>query len=324
MERPIQFEFIINEGQLRRLAGDRWIEPAGPLDLAKDYVAGFYSGGYDYAVVPAWALGFLSFPSGERARGESIGMAHGGVIIDRKSFEAYPWQDPEADRWEILAKLKPDMPDGMKCIISSNGGVLENLMSLVGYEELCLLTEDDPALVKEIADAIGSRLLRFYQRGLEQEIVGAAIVNDDWGFKTGLFFSPQQMREFIMPWHRRIVQAIHSAGRPAIMHCCGDLRLVWDDIIDDLQFDGKHSYEDNILPVEDAYERYGSRIAILGGLDLDYLCRSTPEQVYARTRAMIDRTQARGGYGVGSGNSIAEYVPAANYDAMRRAALEWS
>jgi uroporphyrinogen decarboxylase len=184
-----------------------------------------------------------------------------------------------------------------------------------------LLLADDPALVKAIADEIGSRLLRYYELGLQHEAIGAALVNDDWGFKTQIFLSPGQMREFILPWHRRIVEAIHAAGRPAPLHSCGQLDLLWDAIIDDLKLDAKHSYEDTILPVEEAYEKYGSRIAILGGIDMDFLCRSTPQEVYRRSKAMVERTQARGGYALGSGNSIPDYVPAENFDAMRRASF---
>ena len=119
-----------------------------------------------------------------------------------------------------------------------------------------------------------------------------------------------------------MVELIHQSGRPAILHSCGNLKLLWDDIIDDLKFDGKHSYEDTILPVEEAYETYGSRIAILGGIDVDFLCRSTPEQIRRRCRAILEQTMSRGGYALGSGNSIADYIPAENFDAMRAAALE--
>lgn len=60
--------------------------------------------------------------------------------------------------------------------------------------------------------------------------------------------------------------------------------------------DGCHSYEDNILPVEEAYARYHDRIAILGGIDIDFLCRREPEEVYQRAHAMLERTADRGGY----------------------------
>ena len=68
--------------------------------------------------------------------------------------------------------------------------------------------------------------------------------------------------------------------------------------------------------MEDAYERWGGRIAILGGIDVDFVCRSTPEQIRERSRAMLKRAQKRGGYALGTGNSVPEYVPDENYLAM--------
>ena len=321
--KPVLFEFIINPGHVGRLAGEpQNLESGDSARALRLQVKAFAAAGYDYAVTPPWLFRALHFPVVGREHVESIGMAHGGVILDRESFEKYPWPDPDATDWDALDRLKSHVPDGMKLLICSDGGVLENLVKLLGFEDLCLMIEDDPGLLQEIADAIGSRLLRYYEAGLQHDCVGAAIVNDDWGFKSQTFLAPGQMRQFITPWHRRIVQAIHSTGRPAILHSCGELKLLWDDIVDDLKFDGKHSYEDTILPVEEAYEKYGSRIAILGGIDVDFLCRATPDAIYRRCKAMIERTQSRGGYGLGSGNSIADYVPAENYDAMRRAALE--
>ena len=116
--------------------------------------------------------------------------------------------------------------------------------------------------------------------------------------------------------------AVLRNERPAILHSCGQLERVWDDIIDDMQFDAKHSYEDTILPVEEFYEKYGDRIATLGGLDLDFVCRATPDEVYERSAAMVERTQERGGYALGTGNSIPEYTPVENVLAMIRAVQE--
>jgi len=321
--KPVLFEFIINPGHIERLAGEPHNLESGNYDWAmRVQMTAFWAAGYDYAVVPTWLFGGLNFTVPERESGESIGMAHGGVIKDRESFEKYAWPDPEATDWDPFERIKPHLPDGMKLIICGPCGVLENLVSLMGYEDLCFMIQDDPELLHEIVDAIGSRLLRYYEMGLQHDSVGAAIVNDDWGFKSQPFLAPEQMREFIIPWHRRIAQAIHATGRPALMHSCGELKLLWEDIIEDLKFDGKHSYEDTILPVEEAYEKYGSRIAILGGIDVDFLCRATPDAIYRRCKAMIERTQSRGGYGLGSGNSIADYVPVENFNALLRAALE--
>jgi uroporphyrinogen decarboxylase len=134
-------------------------------------------------------------------------------------------------------------------------------------------------------------------------------------------FSPPQMREYVFPWHRRIVEVVHAAGKPVILHSCGHFERIVDDMIE-IGFDGRHSYEDAILPVEDAYERYGHHFAILGGIDLDFICRSTPEAVYKRAKALLGISAARGGYALGTGNSVPEYVPDANYFAMIRAVLD--
>ena len=43
---------------------------------------------------------------------------------------------------------------------------------------------------------------------------------------------------------------------------------------------------------------------------------------YRRSKAMLERTAGRGGYALGSGNSIPPYVPFEKFQAMTRAALE--
>jgi uroporphyrinogen decarboxylase len=89
-----------------------------------------------------------------------------------------------------------------------------------------------------------------------------------------------------------------------------------------MKFDGRHSYEDNIMPVEVAYENDHGRIGIMGGIDLDFICRSKPEEVYQRSKSMLERVAGRGGYALGTGNSVPDYVPDRNYFALIRAALD--
>ena len=190
------------------------------------------------------------------------------------------------------------------------------MIALVGFESLCMMLVDDAELAKDIFDAVGGRLVRYYEICAPYESVGAVISNDDWGFKTGTMLSPAQMRQYVIPWHKRIVEVIHTAGKPSILHSCGKLDEVMDDVIDDIGYDAKHSFEDVILPVEEAYERWGDRIAILGGIDMDFMCRSRPEQIRERCEAMLGRTEKRGGYALGTGNSVPEYVPYENYIAM--------
>ncbi len=321
-DRPTLFEFFLNGPLYEKLAGEAVCARDDDLRDWRIVIHAFKNAGYDYAIVPAWYLKTLAFPSGEHASKSSYSINEGGVIHDRESFETYAWQDPAAGDWSVLERLEAELPAGMKMILSSPGGILENTIGLVGYEDLCFLIADEPELVQEIFDAVGSRLEAYYRIGAAYGIIGAAIVNDDWGFKTQTMLKPEDMRRYVFPWHKKMVAALHEQGKPAVLHSCGYFGDVIDDIIEDMEYDGRHSYEDAIIPVEEAYDRYHDRLAILGGIDLDYICRSTPEAVYRRSKAMLERSADGGAYGLGTGNSVPEYVPDENYFAMTRAALE--
>jgi uroporphyrinogen decarboxylase len=67
--------------------------------------------------------------------------------------------------------------------------------------------------------------------------------------------------------------------------------------------------------------RYGDRIAVLGGLDLNVLGASSADEVRIETRKLIETCGSRGRYAVGSGNSIPSYIPVQNYLAMVDEAL---
>jgi uroporphyrinogen decarboxylase len=312
-DRPTLFEFFLNDGLYRRLAG---IEPDRAykgLEKWITFIKAYTNAGYDYTTVRG---SDFTFPSARQQDKKTISLNEGAVIHDRKSFKQYPWPDPDSFDTSRLDTLASEMPEGMKLIVWGPGGVLENVTELTGYDTLCYLTADDPALVQDIFDEVGSRLVRYYELCAPYKSVGALISNDDWGFNTQTLLSAPDLRKYVFPWHKKIVSVIHSAGKPAILHSCGQLENVMDDIIDDMKYDAKHSYEDSILPVEQAYERWGGRIAIFGGIGIDFLCRSTPEEIYKRSCRMLEKASEKGRYALGSGNSIPYYVPDENYLAM--------
>jgi uroporphyrinogen decarboxylase len=315
-DRPTLFEFFLNGPYYEKLTG-RFLGVEG-----KDWKWGSFNpviteafriAGYDYVTVMG---SDMKFETGEIERKATISLNAGSAITDRKSFELYQWPDPDSFDYTDLERAKKTLPAGMKLIVYGPCGVFENAISLAGFDRLCMMLADDADLVRDVFDAVGRRLVRYYEICAAFDSVGALIVNDDWGFKTATMLSPTDMRRYVFGWTKKIVQAIHKAGKPAILHSCGNLERVMDDIIDDMKFDAKHSYEDVIIPVEQAYDKWGGRIAILGGIDMDFMCRSTPEQIARRCRAMLDKTATKGGYALGTGNSVPEYVPYCNYLAM--------
>ncbi len=311
-DRPTLFEFFLNPGLYEYLADDTF--SCGDFTSQYDVVIkAFLTAGYDYASLKGSEFGF---PVKDHDRKKTISVNDGAVITDRKEFENYKWPEPEDFDYSRLDKCRKILPEGMKIIVWGPGGVLENVTDLVGYDNLCFMLAEDPELVSDICEAVGTRLIKYYEICAKYETVGALISNDDWGFQTQTLLAPYDLRKYIFPYHKRIVETIHASGKPAILHSCGNLAEVWEDIIEDMKYDGKHSYEDDILPVEEAYVKYHKRIAILGGMGMDFMCRSTPDVIVKRCREMLELSKGCRSYALGTGNSVPDYMPYLNYFAM--------
>ena len=136
------------------------------------------------------------------------------------------------------------------------------------------------------------------------------------GFRSGLLIGPDDMREFILPGHRVVATLAHEAGKLFLLHSCGKLDLIMEDLIEDVGIDARHSFEETAEPVVEVKRRFGNRVSLIGGIDMDFLCRASEAQVRRRVRETLDVCQPGGGYCLGTGNSVANYVPVENYLAM--------
>jgi len=245
-----------------------------------------------------------------------------GPIQTRTDFAAYPWAElaelywSRATPWfEALAEA---LPEGMAAVGGIGNGVFEIAEDLVGLEHLPFMQVDDPELYRDLFRRIGDLLVALWRRFLARhaDAFVACRIGDDLGFKTSLLTNPITVRERILPEYRRLIELVHSAGKPFLWHSCGNVFTVMEEFLA-AGIDAKHSNEDAIAPFSRWIEDYGERIALLGGFDLDFLCRRGPAEITAEVerRGTEYRAAARG-YALGSGNSIPGYVPVENYLAM--------
>ena len=93
------------------------------------------------------------------------------------------------------------------------------------------------------------------------------------------------------------------------------------DLIERVGIQAKHSFEDAIVPIAEFKRRWGGRIGVLGGVDVDKLTRLAPDALRAYVRGIIDECAPGGRFAIGSGNSIPDYVPVENYLTMLDEAL---
>jgi len=241
---------------------------------------------------------------------------HVGPISTWEQFEKFPWPDPHGPRaTDGLEYWSEHLPEDMILCVVGAGHFCEFLTWLMGYEALCLSLYDNRDLVRAISDKLFEYFSVTLDRALQFERVQLVEPSDDMGFKTGTLISPDDMREFVLPGHEMVIAKAHAAGRMAVMHSCGNLREIIPDLIS-FGLDAKHSFEDTIEDIREVKHTYGREMALIGGIDVDFLCRADEAAIRHRVRDTLDICQPGGGYCLGTGNTVANYIPVDNYLAM--------
>jgi uroporphyrinogen decarboxylase len=248
-----------------------------------------------------------------------------GVIGDWKDFKSYRWEDPETiaeEGNEGLEWICDNVPSGMS-VVTGAGTVLEPVMWLMGIKNFYVSLYKHPDLVEAMFNKVGElNIARFKLAAKTSRKIVALWGSDDWGYRDGLMISPMMMRRWVFPIHKKMAEIAHSRGSLYILHSCGNLKAIMDDIIDRIKVDAKHSFEDTFLPVTEAKKLYGRRIGLIGGVDMDVLSRKDAKEVGAYVSHILEICKPGGGYCLGSGNTVANYVPLENYLTMIDVGLE--
>ncbi len=249
-----------------------------------------------------------------------------GPIQTRQDFEKFPFDDFPQLYWETytphLEAIRKVMPPGMKAFGGCGYGIFETAQDLVGYEYLCVMQYLDPDLFRDLFVKIGDLFVTLWGEMVNRysDLFVFFRMGDDLGFKNSTLLEPETIRRHIIPQYRRVVQVVHNAEKKFLLHCCGNIFEIMEDLIG-TGIDAKHSNEDQIAPFDRWIEQYNDRIGLFGGIDVNTLCFGSYDDIYANVleKSQRYRSTARG-WGLGSGNSIAGYVPVEGFMAMVDAA----
>lgn len=300
----------------------------------KHYINFYYRMGYDYvpdigvlfihASIVSAALPELreTTDTADLSRGKRTWAEGGkGIITSWENFENFPWEVLNLGVEEYYNFLNENLPEGMKIVVEAS--VYEQIMErLLGYENLFYLLYDEPKLVKAVFDKLGKIVYEYYKNVISLDCVGAIFHPDDLGFKTSTMLSPNVLRELVFPWFKKYASLAHQYGKTFWYHCCGYKDEIMEELIKDVKIDALHSFEDVCCPVTEFKRKYGDRIGILGGIDMDKLCRLGEGDLRKYVKYVLDKCMAGGRYALGSGNSVANYVPVKNYLIMLEEGLK--
>lgn len=314
----VPFYELFADGEIMQAVTGKPVSPESTVEfyykLGYDFVS--TTTNFSYEVFRQAAEDTAALNRGKREFVE----ANKGIIENRADFDSYKWPEVNESVAHKILQMESILPEGMKSIVMLDpGGVLENVMMLMGYVPLSYALYEDEQLVYDIFEKIGTDLCEIIKTCFEYcdiKKIGAIALGDDMGFNHSTMISPEHMKKYVFPWQKKIVDIVHNHDIPVILHSCGQLNDIMDDLINYVGIDAKHSFEDKILPVAEAKKKYGNRIALLGGVDIHFLCTSSEGEIRKYVDNVIEACAPGGGYAFGTGNSVANYIPVENYLVM--------
>lgn len=139
-------------------------------------------------------------------------------------------------------------------------------------------------------------------------------IYEDLGYRSGLICAPQTLEELFLPYYKEIVDFLHSYEVPVVLHSCGGISDALPLIVE-AGFDGLNPMEAKAgCDVLKFAERYGDRLAFIGGLDARVLESGDRALIRKKVTALLEGIKSLGArYVFGSDHSISTNVRYADF-----------
>ena len=294
-----------------------------PIQTVQDDIEFMRSMGYDFIKIqPIFDLELnqtlveLAVPNGlyKNAPDRAWAPEQKGLITTWEEFERYTWPTPDQIAYSRFDEARKALPEGMG-IIGQYGDIFTNAWELMGFETFATSMYEQPDLVKHVFEKVSGLILSMFDVMAEMEYVGALWYSDDIAYTGGLMVPPEFLREHFFPCLKRIGDLAKRRKIPFIYHSDGVLWSVMEEIIQ-CGVTALHPIEPKSMHIIELKHRFGDRLCLCGGVEVDVLARGSKEEVRALMTRYLEEVAPGGGYCAGSSNSIPEYVKVENYIAM--------
>jgi uroporphyrinogen decarboxylase len=244
-----------------------------------------------------------------------------GVIMSKDDFDRYRFPQKSDFDYSRFEQVKALLPEGMG-VIGQYGDIFTMTWEMMGFEAFSLGLFENPDLIAELNTTLGELVVSMFEYMAQSDAVDVLWYSDDIAYTNSLLVSPNTLRQYFFPWLKKIGDLAQQYNKPLLYHTDGVLWDVFDDIIA-CGVDAIHPIEPKAMAIAEVKKRYGDKLCLVGHVDVDLLSRGTEAEVRERVRLNIEQAAYNGGYCVGSGNSIPEYVKYENYLAMIKAAEDF-
>ena len=204
------------------------------------------------------------------------------------------------------------LAEGTVVCVTIPGG-FDEPRQLMGDQALCLAFYDQPELVEDMLATMGETTCAALDRVASRLGVDQLFVHEDLAGRSGPLIGPAQFERFVRPYYRRCWDLAASRGVRLF-------KLDTDGNVNPLLPAFLEAGVNLILPFEpaagmdvvDVRRRFGSRLAIIGGLD-KFALRKGPEAVAAELEYKIPPLARTGGVVFGLDHRVPDGTPLETY-----------
>jgi hypothetical protein len=206
-------------------------------------------------------------------------------LKDWSDWDRLTIPDIRADsRWKDLPGSRERAGD--KFLLAGGIALYERIHFLRGlenvWEDIYEAPEELGRLIDTLVDMNLYAIERFAAAGVDGYMWW-----DDWGLQDRLMIAPQSFRDIWKPRYAKVYKAAHDAGMLTILHSCGHITAILDDLIeaglDVIQMDQQENMGLEVLGRD-----YAGRITFYNPVDIqNTMVRGSLEDIRAYCRSMV-------------------------------------
>ena len=191
-------------------------------------------------------------------------------------------------------------------------GTFGFLFILMGLENLAMGLYEEPELFQEIIDAATDYWTEVGLRAIRAGATALYVAND-MGMNGRTLISPDHLREFFFPAMRRQFKAWKDAGGRILLHSCGNVDAVLEDLADS-GIDAINNIQVRAgMDLASVKRRIGDRVTIVGNVDATgIMCQSDQSLIARAIGDVIETAGGDGGLIVATDHSFHAGVPIEN------------
>ncbi len=201
--------------------------------------------------------------------GNTMGEVTGCPVRDWDTYEKWKKRAPdyaEADRYAAASKLRKENPD--RFIMGGLGALMMSLIYFRGYEGYMT---DIYLERNRLEDMIDLLYKSAYEQisGYAKAGMDAVIAWEDWGLQDRLMIDPVSWRLLFKEKMRAMIGRIHELGMFYILHSCGYVVDIIDDLID-IGVDVLQLDQQKLMGF-DVLERYAGSVCFFCPADIQFM-----------------------------------------------------